>query len=147
MKVIYVSSEVSPFSRTGGLGDVAGALPLALSALGDLYFESAQYFEAIQIYDRALVVNPMCADCLNDKGLASFYLGDTNSAIESLDRAIETDPTYPNAWLSKGFVLVSMGRYEDAVVPLNKVKELDSAGGFAAEADKFLGIIAERNVQ
>lgn len=34
MKVAFVSSEVVPFSKTGGLGDVAGALPGALSALG-----------------------------------------------------------------------------------------------------------------
>lgn len=34
MKVLFVSSEVAPFSKTGGLGDVAGALPAALAALG-----------------------------------------------------------------------------------------------------------------
>lgn len=34
MKILYVSSEIAPFSRTGGLGDVAGSLPVALSELG-----------------------------------------------------------------------------------------------------------------
>lgn len=34
MKILYVASEVSPFSKTGGLGDVAGALPAELAALG-----------------------------------------------------------------------------------------------------------------
>ena len=34
MKILFVASEVSPFARTGGLGDVAGALPQALSRLG-----------------------------------------------------------------------------------------------------------------
>jgi starch synthase len=32
--VLFVASEVAPFSKTGGLGDVTGALPRALSALG-----------------------------------------------------------------------------------------------------------------
>jgi starch synthase len=31
MKVLYVTSEAAPFAKTGGLGDVAGALPAALA--------------------------------------------------------------------------------------------------------------------
>jgi len=34
LSLIFVSSEAAPFSKTGGLGDVAGALPAALSQLG-----------------------------------------------------------------------------------------------------------------
>ena len=34
MKVLFVSAEVSPFAKTGGLADVAGSLPGALAAEG-----------------------------------------------------------------------------------------------------------------
>ncbi len=34
MKVLFASVEVAPFAWTGGMGDVAGTLPLALHALG-----------------------------------------------------------------------------------------------------------------
>jgi starch synthase len=34
MKILFVSSEVSPFAKTGGLADVAGALPKALKKSG-----------------------------------------------------------------------------------------------------------------
>jgi starch synthase len=34
VKVLFVSAEVAPYSKTGGLGDVASALPAALEALG-----------------------------------------------------------------------------------------------------------------
>ena len=34
MRLLYVTSEVHPFSKTGGLADVAGALPVALVKLG-----------------------------------------------------------------------------------------------------------------
>ena len=34
MKILFVSSEAVPFAKTGGLADVAGALPKALSRLG-----------------------------------------------------------------------------------------------------------------
>ncbi len=34
MRILFVSSEVYPFSKTGGLADVAGALPIALARQG-----------------------------------------------------------------------------------------------------------------
>jgi starch synthase len=34
LKLLFLASEVAPFSKTGGLGDVAGALPVALAARG-----------------------------------------------------------------------------------------------------------------
>ena len=34
LKLLFVSSEVSPFAKTGGLADVAGSLPQALASLG-----------------------------------------------------------------------------------------------------------------
>lgn len=34
MRVLFVASEVAPFAKTGGLADVASALPQALAARG-----------------------------------------------------------------------------------------------------------------
>ncbi|MBW1773383.1 MAG: glycogen/starch synthase, partial [Deltaproteobacteria bacterium] len=34
MKILFLSPEATPFAKTGGLADVAGALPLALKGLG-----------------------------------------------------------------------------------------------------------------
>ena len=34
LRILLISSEVEPFAKTGGLADVAGALPKALASLG-----------------------------------------------------------------------------------------------------------------
>jgi len=115
----------------------------SLSALGDMYFEAGQYIDAFNTYDKAIAVNPNCADCFNDRGLSLFYLGDATSALESFDKAVAISPGYTHAWLSKGYVLVSEGRYREAIAPLNKVKEIDTTGVLALQADKFLAVIEQ----
>ena len=117
-----------------------------LSALGDMYFEAQQFVEAFQTYDKALAINPNCADCYNDRGLCLYYIGDPTSALESFDKAIAIDPGFTHAWLSKGFVLTSEGRYQEARAPLNKVKEIDTSGVLALQADKFLAMGAEKSL-
>lgn len=116
-----------------------------LSVLADMYFESARYVEAFETYDKAIAVNPRCADCYNDRGLSLFYIGDPASALESFDKAIEIDPGFVRAYLSKGYVLTSAGRYKEAAAPLNKVKELDKTGVLAKQADEFLAMARQNS--
>ncbi len=34
LRIVFVSAEVGPWSKTGGLGDVVGGLPIALAQRG-----------------------------------------------------------------------------------------------------------------
>ena len=109
-----------------------------LSDLGDAFFESQRYQEAIPVYEKAVSIHPANPDMLNDLGLSYFYIGDQEKGLDTINRAIAADPVYKHAWLSKGFMLSSLGRHDEAITTLNKVKELDAGGPLAKAADDFL---------
>jgi len=63
MKVLFISSELSPFIKVGGLADVAGSLPKSLKKLGaDVsvvipFYECLQYKKKIKSTKKTLSVN------------------------------------------------------------------------------------------
>ncbi|MDR3217337.1 MAG: glycogen synthase GlgA [Clostridiaceae bacterium] len=63
MKILFAVSEAVPFKKTGGLGDVAGALPKELKLLGNdariimpLYQDIPQHFRDIMVFKGATFV-------------------------------------------------------------------------------------------
>ena len=113
-----------------------------LATLGDAYFESQRYIEAIGVYEKAIKIDPKNADSLNDLALSQFYTGNSEAALVSVTKAVEADPVYKHGWLTKGFILMTLGRLDEAAVALKKVKEFDAGGRLAEEADNFLNQIA-----
>jgi starch synthase len=56
MRVLEVASEATPFAKTGGLADVAGALPAALGRLGcDVTLVIPAYRE---VFTKGLAIEP-----------------------------------------------------------------------------------------
>src|SRR4030042_596063 len=47
MKILQVASEMVPFAKTGGLADVAGALPLALEEWGEDIIVALPRYKAV----------------------------------------------------------------------------------------------------
>lgn len=85
LKVLFVSAEVSPYAKSGGLGDVAGSLPKALQTAGvdvrvvfpkyrtikDEYLSSCQY---VSSFDISLDWRTQKADIYTIRGDVPTYM-------------------------------------------------------------------------
>ncbi|MBX5482111.1 MAG: glycogen synthase GlgA [Myxococcaceae bacterium] len=58
MKILFLSSEVVPYSKTGGLADVAGALPAALAEIGHELLVATPRYGHIQPPDGLEALDP-----------------------------------------------------------------------------------------
>ena len=113
--------------------------PTLLAKLGDMYFERAEYFQAVQEYEKVLKLAPEDIDTYNDLGLSYFYIGRPEDAIRSLNKGIEKDPSFQRIWLSLGFVQASNRNMEEAREALEKAIDIDPASGVGLEAQRMLG--------
>ncbi|HET7085256.1 MAG TPA: tetratricopeptide repeat protein [Rhizomicrobium sp.] len=80
-----------------------------LSALG-------RWDEALQSYDRLLVLAPDNAQALNHRGIALRRLGRPADAVRSFDRALRAQPDFPAALSNRGAALHDLDRFEDALM-------------------------------
>ena len=79
---------------------------------GNMLFNKSKYEEAVQSYDKVLMMDPRSIDALNGKGLAFNNLGRYEEAITWFDKSIKIDPTFIHKLNNKGVELANLGRYE-----------------------------------
>ncbi len=77
MKILYVSSEVIPFAKTGGLADVAGALPNELTKLGHEVVVVMPLYQQIskEKYNLKLAVSDISIDIGSEQKECAVYKG------------------------------------------------------------------------
>jgi tetratricopeptide (TPR) repeat protein len=80
----------------------------ATIALGNAYFDAGQWKQAIQHYERALLLDPsntdVIADVITDMGTCYRNLGMPGRAIAEYERALKIEPTHQNALFNLGIV-------------------------------------------
>lgn len=74
--------------------------------LGNVYFGTKQYQEAIGAYEKSLELNPNNADVWTDMGVMYRRNGQPKKAIEAFDKATEIDPQHEISRFNKGIVLM-----------------------------------------
>lgn len=75
-----------------------------LQKLGNLYYDSQAYPQAIEYYEKALDIQPNNADVRTDLGTSYWYTGNADKAIASFEKALAIRPNHPGTLFNLGIV-------------------------------------------
>lgn len=88
-------------------------------------FDSGQYEDAINYYDKVIELNPTSAKAYLGKALSLDALRKYDTALEFFDKAIEIDSEIAEAYNSKGITLSNLERFEESFENIKKATELE----------------------
>ncbi|MCX6550928.1 MAG: tetratricopeptide repeat protein [Acidobacteria bacterium] len=72
--------------------------------LGNLYFDSERYQEAIRWYDEAFKLNPKDINVSTDLGVCYYYTDQADRAVRQLEDSLRLDPRHSKSLLNLGIV-------------------------------------------
>jgi len=91
---------------------------------GDGLCRKQQYQEAMDMYSKAIELDPKLPVAYNNRGFVYWNLNDYDRAIADYCRAIEVDPKYGMAYNNRAFAQKALGNKEAAIADFEKVLEL-----------------------
>ena len=92
-------------ARAAELQKVATAEPknaVVRTQLGNLYFDSERFEQAIPWYESALTLDPKNPDISTDLGVSYLYTQQTDKAIAQFEKSVAMDPKHIKTWLNIG---------------------------------------------
>jgi Tetratricopeptide repeat len=98
------AQQQTPINNATTLAD-----PNSLVNQGTTLFTSGRFNEAIQVFDKALAINPNDQVALNSKGAALYMSGRFNEAIQFFDKALAINPNDAYASDTKNLALTQLG--------------------------------------
>ena len=110
----------------------------AFNSYGIALGRNKQYIEAIENYDRAIVLRSDFAEAYNNRANALLEIKSYDAAIASLEKAIALKPNYAEAYCNYGITLVGVEQYEKAITSYEKAIEIKPS---YAEAYFHYGIV------
>ncbi|MGD8912003.1 MAG: tetratricopeptide repeat protein, partial [Candidatus Thiodiazotropha sp.] len=108
--------------------------PALIARLADDYFRQKEYPQAIELYERALKIDPDDVESYNDLGLSLFYIGQSQRAVNVLQTGVAKQPSFQRIQLTLGFVQAQTGNKQAASTAFKKAIALDSENSVGQEA-------------
>nr|WP_321398778.1 tetratricopeptide repeat protein [uncultured Desulfobacter sp.] len=88
---------------------------MLLNILGAAVQAQGRIEEAIQAFDRMLLLNPDFSEGYYNRGVAFSETGQRQAAVEDYSRAVGLNPDFYNAHLNLGLTLDRLGRCDEAI--------------------------------
>ena len=93
----------------------------AYALIGFIFAKAGQYDLGISEAQKAVELDPNCADCYAHLGVALHYAGRAEEAVPNLEKAIRLNPFPPNSyWGYLSAAHIYLGHYADAIGLINK---------------------------
>lgn len=92
---------------------------------GNRQAEEGKYIAAIRWYNLALETNPRTAITYFNRGLAWFYMGEMDKAIDDYTKALEINKELIEAYISRGVTWNKKGDYDFAVSDFAKALQFN----------------------
>src|SRR5687768_841838 len=89
--------------------------PVQLLNYGTELLHMGRYPEAVQLYSKALKINPEDEEAHFNLGVAYAKMGRTNDAMHHYEDALKIFPDYPEAHNNLGNILVAQGKTAEGV--------------------------------
>lgn len=94
--------------------------------LGNGFYLEQNFEKAIDLYDKALVLNPNSVHVLLIKSAVLAHIGKYEQAISVNSRGLELKPDSAEAWHNQGYILEELGKLDEALAAFEKSIELKS---------------------
>ena len=99
--------------------------------LGLVAFQKGDARGAVDLYDKAIKLDPANAQYRFDRARALKAQNRLEAALLAYDKAVALDPAYADAWSGRGHVLRELGRTEEALASFDRAVQIQPQ---AAEA-------------
>ena len=158
MKILYASSEVAPFAKTGGLADVAGSLPKALNEIGCRVTVALPFYRCVREMgigpghfrkdgvEYVFVVNDECYDRENLYSEPHGDYADNDVRFSHFSRAVadfaassDADLVHCNDWQT-GLVPIYLKLRGPHIKTLFTIHNIGYQGLFTRDSLKKIGI-------
>src|SRR6266849_8666730 len=78
-------------------------------ALGKSRHSRTDFAGALEAFDKAIEVDPACAEAWNNRGATWHRMGNLDRAVADINRALDLNPRYTEAYNNRGIVRQVMG--------------------------------------